>query len=66
MEQQLIKSIVDYDDFTHSYELEGKYLLGVTSLMKKHGLSANYEGISNEVLEAAAERGTRVHKMLED
>lgn len=65
MEQQLIKSIVDYDDFTHSYELEGRYLIGVTSLMKKHGLSANYEGISSEVLEAAAERGTRVHKMLE-
>jgi len=57
---------VKFDEFTHSYWMGEKELIGVTSLMKKHGLSADYTGISPEVLAKAANRGTAIHKMLED
>lgn len=58
---------VAFDDLTHSYLLDGEfYLMGITSLMKKHGLSANYSGINEEVLLKAAERGTKGHKWIEE
>lgn len=57
---------VIFDELTHSYWLGEKELIGVTSLMKKHGLSADYSGIAPEVLKKAADRGTAIHKMLED
>lgn len=58
---------VDYDDLTHSYLLDGEfYLMGVTSLMKKHGLSPNYSNLNPAVLEKAAERGTKGHKWIEE
>jgi hypothetical protein len=40
--------------------------MGVTSLMKKHSLAPNYEGIPADVLQKAAERGSKVHKDIED
>ena len=58
---------VSYEDITHSYLLDNEiYLMGVTSLMKKHSLAPNYEGIPAEVLQKAAERGSKVHKDIED
>lgn len=58
---------VSFEDITHSYLLDNEvYLMGVTSLMKKHGLSANYEGIPEAVLQKAAERGSKVHQDIED
>lgn len=58
---------VRFDDIAHSYLLdEDVFLMGVTSLMKKHGLSPDYTGISEEVLNRAAERGSKVHKDIED
>lgn len=63
---RLKKSQVNFDEFTHSYFCKDKMLIGVTSLMKKHGLGADYSGIPDSVLAAAAERGTAIHKMLED
>ena len=51
---------------THSYICGGRLLVGVTSLMSKHGLSVDYSGASEKVLARAAERGTAVHRMLED
>lgn len=58
---------VRFDDIAHSYLLdEDIFLMGVTSLMKKHGLSPDYSGISEEVLNKAAERGSKVHKDIED
>lgn len=56
---------VRFDELTHSYFLGDKLLIGVTELMKKHGLSANYEGISEAVLNKAAARGTAIHSLLE-
>lgn len=57
---------VSFDDLTHSYLLDNNfYLMGVTSLMKKHGLSPNYSNIKDEVLAYAAKRGSKGHKDIE-
>lgn len=58
-------SKVFFEEFSHVYLLDGKVLLGVTSLMKKHHLSADYSHIKKEVLEQAAEIGTAIHKEIE-
>lgn len=51
----------------HSYYLdEVKKLKGVTSLMQEQGLSADYSGIKEDMLNAAAERGRKVHQDIED
>ena len=57
---------VAFDDFLHTYLMGDKFLLGVTSLMRKHGLSADYGDVDPEVLACAAARGTAVHKACED
>lgn len=58
---------VFFSEIVHCYlNDKGEELIGVTSLMKKHGLGADYSGIPQDVLERAAERGSRVHRLLED
>lgn len=59
-------SRVVFYPFTHDYVLDGeKTLMGVTSLMKKHGLSPDYKGISEDVLNHAATLGTNAHEAIE-
>jgi hypothetical protein len=60
-----INKKVEFDAFTHSYFCGDKELIGVTTLMKKHGLSPNYSGIDAHVLNHAAARGTAIHHTLE-
>lgn len=55
-----------FDPQTHTYTLDGKDLISVTQLMEKHGLSPNYNGVDEEVLKASAERGTLIHKEIEN
>ncbi len=57
---------VEFDELTHSYICGRKLLIGVTSLMKKHGLSPDYGNIPEDVLAKAAAKGTAVHSLLED
>ena len=57
---------VIFDELTHSYWCGEKELLGVTSLMRKYGLSPDYSNIPKAVLENAAAKGTALHKMIED
>lgn len=57
---------VFFDPISHTYLMGDKVLIGVTSLMKKHGLSPDYSGIPQAVLNKAAEEGTAVHKEIED
>lgn len=47
-----INNKVYFDSITHSYvrESDGKYLSGVTGLMRKHGLSTDYLGIPEHIL----------------
>lgn len=58
--------MIKFIEETHQYLLEDKELISVTTLMKKHGLSPNYAGVSSDVLKAKAERGTLIHKEIED
>lgn len=58
---------VVFKESTHCYFLDGKKVLtGVTSLMKKHGLSPDYSDIDEETLRHAAELGTAAHKQIEN
>lgn len=58
---------VYFEPISHTYLLDGeKPLIGVTELMKKHGLGADYSGIPEKVLNKAAEEGTALHKEIED
>ena len=58
---------VEFFPFTHSYILDGhKVLIGVTQLMHKHGLSANYSRVDEATLQHAADLGSQAHKAIED
>lgn len=58
---------VFFEPLSHSYILDGDtMLIGVTELMKKHSLGADYSGIPEKVLNKAAEEGTALHKEIED
>lgn len=58
---------VFFDPVSHTYLTDdGVMLIGVTELMKKHGLGADYSGIPEAVLNKAAEEGTALHKEIED
>jgi hypothetical protein len=66
MKELAINSHIYFDDITHSYLTnDGEFLIGVTSLMRKHGLSPDYSSIPEDVLQKAAERGSKVHKDIE-
>ena len=58
---------VFFDPAAHLYLLDGEKLLtGLTTLMSKHHLSPDYSNIPEKVLMAAAEKGTAIHKLLQD
>lgn len=62
---KLIKSPVVFDSESHTYTLNGKELSGITSLLIRQLFKDKYLGISEDVLRAAAERGTLVHQACE-
>ena len=58
---------VFFDETSHSYLLDDSVLLmGVTELMKKHGLSPDYGDIPESVLRKAAEEGTAIHREIQN
>lgn len=58
---------VTFDPILHEYWMGDKQLIGLTSLLKKHGLSPSEYAVTDpHVLENAAERGTQFHQRLED
>lgn len=60
-------SRIYFDETSHSYLLDDeKLLMGVTELMRKHNLGADYSGIPTARLKAAAELGTAIHRELQD
>lgn len=62
MATELQKAAVYFDDLVHGYiTKDGRILSGVTPILKEMGLAPDYKGISAEVLEAAARRGSMVH-----
>lgn len=59
--------MISFDAQTHTYTSEqGKELISVTTLLKRAGISPNYDNVNPDVLQAKAERGTLIHKEIED
>lgn len=58
--------MVFFDPVSHTYLMGDKVLIGVTSLMAKHGLSPDYSGIPEATLKKAAAEGTAIHQEIED
>lgn len=58
--------MIEFNAENHEYKLDGKVLLSVTQLMKKHGLAPNYDGVPEEVLNAKAARGSLIHEEIEN
>ena len=57
---------VTFRESDHTYWLGDKQLISVTQLLKKHGIMPNYSGVSADVLNKAAEKGTAIHKEIEE
>lgn len=57
---------VVFNEEQHAYWLGDKRLISVTRLLKKHGLSTDYSGVSSDVLEKAAKKGSAVHSEIEE
>lgn len=56
---------LEYDDDTHTYIVDGVIVPSVTQVLKvKFG--GMYDSVAPEVLKRAGERGTAVHKSIED
>ena len=55
-----------FKENTHEYYFGDKKLISVTQLMQKHGLAPNYDEVPSEVLKAKAERGSLIHKEIEE
>lgn len=64
-EWEINGNTLEYDDTTHTYLVNGVIVPSVTQVMQvKFG--NKYEGIRSEVLNRAAERGTAIHKAVEN
>lgn len=61
----LVYSPVVFTEEEHSYQYDGNYLSGVTSLLKRQLFADKYSDIPEFVLRKAAERGTKVHELCE-
>ena len=60
-------SPVRYDAIAHTYTApDGRLLRGITGLLKERLGLATYDGVSAEVLQRAAERGSEVHRLCEE
>lgn len=61
----LNKSQVIFSELDHTYTLDGKSLSGVTSILNRQLFADKYSGISDEVLNKAAEYGKGIHESIE-
>lgn len=56
---------LEYIDDTHTYLIDGVVVPSITQILKlKFG--NKYDGVSKEVLNNAREKGTKLHKLIED
>jgi len=58
--------MVNFNEETHTYTLDNKELISVTQLLKLAGVSTDYSFVNNEVMRKASERGTLIHKEIEE
>ena len=60
-------SPIRFDAIAHTYTApDGRQLRGITGLLKERLGLSTYDGVSAEVLQRAAERGTEVHRLCEE
>lgn len=57
---------VFFEPLSHTYLCGDKVLIGVTTLMAKHGLAPDYSGIPVATLKKAADEGTAIHREIQD
>ncbi len=62
---QLVQSPVVFDEVEHRYTLDGKELSGITSIIHHYCFPDMYGGVSQAVLDKAAERGKRIHNLVQ-
>lgn len=62
---KLNTSRVVYDPVAHTYTLDGSRLTGVTKLIKDNLCPDEYDNVSQATLQAAKERGHRIHSAIE-
>ena len=58
--------MIEFNETTHTYTLEGKVLISTTQLLSKYGLVPSYEYVNKETLNKSAEFGRFVHKEIEN
>ena len=56
---------LEYDDASHTYICDGVIVRSVTQLLSMK-FGKKYDGIDADVLKAAADRGTAIHKAIEE
>lgn len=62
---EIAGGLLEYIDESHTYVYDGVILPSITQVLKiKFG--NKYNGVSKEILQRASERGTEVHKAIED
>lgn len=62
---KLNNSPVKFDEFAHTYTLNGKLLSGVTSLLHRQMFADKYAGVDELTLAQAADYGSSVHQLIE-
>ena len=63
---ELIKSKVVFNEAEHKYTLEGRELSGITRILSKHLFPDKYKNTPEARLNAAAERGSHIHKEIQE
>jgi hypothetical protein len=63
--KELKQSAVIFNEEQHTYSLDGKELSGITSIIKRYVFPDMYKNVSESVLNKAAERGTRIHNLIQ-
>jgi hypothetical protein len=59
--------MIKFDKESHTYtNEEGKNLISVTQLLQLYNLSPDYSAVDEETMRKSAERGTLIHKEIED
>lgn len=58
--------MIHFNEETHEYYNGLDKLISVTQLLKKHGLSTDFSAVPKHILEKASEKGTAIHKRIEN
>ncbi len=58
--------MLEFDQETHTYAEDGRVLPSVTQVLRAVGISPDYGSVPEEILRKKAERGSFVHREIED